>query len=96
MLVYQILPVPSLFTLVAGMPFALAKNYILLIAKQKGINMTLNSVSKNSSQTLYNSEKETFMYKESRVKIITVFDDSIALVEDENGEVFEVPKEALR
>jgi hypothetical protein len=31
-----------------------------------------------------------------QVKIITVFDESIALVEDEHGEVFEVSKDALR
>ncbi|MBU1217882.1 hypothetical protein KJ870_00015 [bacterium] len=58
--------------------------------------MTLHSASKNSSQTPHNSEQETYMYKETKVKIITVFDNSIALVEDENGEVFEVEKDALR
>jgi len=44
------------------------------------------------------AECETYRYKESVVKIITVFSDngkSTALVEDENGELFEVPKEAL-
>ncbi|MBU1927503.1 hypothetical protein KKG77_00730 [bacterium] len=58
--------------------------------------MTLSSGSKNSSQMPYKSEQETYMYKETKVKIITVFDNSIALVEDENGEVFEVEKDALR
>jgi len=51
------------------------------------------------SQMLHNSDDETFTYKGSSVKIITVFADSkgsIALVEDENGELFEVPKESLR
>jgi hypothetical protein len=62
----------------------------------KGAFMTLNSTNKYSSQTLRNSEQNTYTYKGSKVKIITVFDNAIALVEDENGEVFEVKKGALR
>lgn len=58
--------------------------------------MTLNSTNSSSSKLLPSFEDETYLYKEIKVKVITVFDNSIALVEDENGEVFEVPKEALR
>jgi hypothetical protein len=58
--------------------------------------MILNSASIVSSKLLQNSESETYTYKEKKVKIITVFDNSIALVEDENGELFEVEKNALR
>ncbi|MBU1658414.1 hypothetical protein KKG72_05095 [bacterium] len=52
-----------------------------------------------SSQTLHTSENDTYIYKDATVKIITVFTDngkSTALVEDENGEVFEVSRDALR
>ncbi len=45
------------------------------------------------------SESETFTYNGSQVKIITVFNDSkgsVALVEDTNGEVFEVARDALK
>ena len=48
---------------------------------------------------LNNSEEELFTYNDSKVKIITVFSDSkgsIALVEDESGELFEVPRDSLR
>ncbi len=44
-------------------------------------------------------ESDTYIYNGSEVKIITVFTDngkSTALVEDENGEMFEVEKESLR
>lgn len=41
----------------------------------------------------------TFTYKDTKVTIITVFSDhrtSTAIVEDENGEIFEVPRDELR
>lgn len=46
-----------------------------------------------------NTEKQTYTYNDSQVKIITVFTEdgkSTALVEDENGELFEVEKDLLR
>jgi len=52
-----------------------------------------------TNQILRTSDDETFTYNGNSVKIITVFTDggtSIALVEDENGELFEVPKDSLR
>jgi hypothetical protein len=52
----------------------------------------------SSSQAFHNLESETYRYNDTQVKIITVFTDSgkaIALVEDENGEVFEVAKDSL-
>lgn len=58
----------------------------------------LTNTSGNFSQILHSSDDEIFTYKGSSVKIITVFSEhkgSIALVEDENGELFEVPKESL-
>jgi len=48
---------------------------------------------------LHSTEEELFTYNDLKVKIITVFSESkgsIALVEDENGEVFEVPRDSLR
>ena len=53
----------------------------------------------NYKQTLHTSANETFTYNGQTVKIITVFHDnteSTALVEDENGEIFQVPKNSLR
>ncbi|MDD2791149.1 MAG: hypothetical protein PHU40_10850 [Sulfurimonas sp.] len=58
--------------------------------------MTRNSTTTHSSSLLHNSDNTTYTYNEMQVKIITVFDERIALVEDENGEVFEVSKDALR
>ncbi len=58
-----------------------------------------NSSSTSKSQLLHSSEDETFNYNGSKVKIITVFNDSagsIALVEDESGELFEVARDALK
>ena len=52
-----------------------------------------------SPQMLYNIDSEIYIYKDSKVKIITVFTDngkSTALVEDENGELFEVNRGSLR
>ncbi len=52
-----------------------------------------------SSQTINSGEDETFTYNGKEVKIITVFNDakeSTALVEDESGEIFQVPKSSLR
>ncbi len=46
-----------------------------------------------------NLEHETYLYNEIEVKIITVFIEngkSTALVEDINGEMFEVNKDSLR
>ena len=59
----------------------------------------LTHSSELSSQILHNSDDEILTYKGSPVKIITVFNDSkssIALVEDESGELFEVPRDSLR
>ena len=58
----------------------------------------LNNSSTIPSQMLHSNDDEIFTYKGSSVKIITVFSDSkgsIALVEDENGELFEVPRDSL-
>ena len=44
------------------------------------------------------TNEDTYTYKEAIVKIITIFNDgdiSIALVENESGELFEVPKNSL-
>ena len=44
------------------------------------------------------TDDDTYMYKETIVKIITIFNDNngaIALVEDEVGELFEVPQNTL-
>lgn len=59
----------------------------------------LNSSPTIESQILHETEEDTYTYNGTTVKIITVFSDSqdaIALVEDENGELFEVSKAALR
>ncbi len=43
-------------------------------------------------------ETDTYMYNGSEVKIITVFTENgkaTALVEDENGDMFEVEKDSL-
>ena len=59
----------------------------------------LNNFSTLPSQMLHSTEEELFTYDDSKVKIITVFSDSkgsIALVEDESGELFEVPRDSLR
>jgi len=48
---------------------------------------------------LYNSNDDTYLYNGTEVKIITVFKDkekAIALVEDANGEMFEVDKSSLK
>jgi len=50
------------------------------------------------NQTLQNTTPDTYIYEGSQVTIITVFSDnngSIALVEDENGKLFEVSRDAL-
>jgi len=59
----------------------------------------LNITSTLPSQILHSSENDFFTYNGSKVKVITVFrdsKDSIALVEDENGELFEVTRDSLR
>ncbi len=59
----------------------------------------LDSSSTLPSQILHSSEDDIFTYNGSKVKIITVFSDSqdsIALVEDESGELLEVPRDSLR
>lgn len=46
-----------------------------------------------------NSNEDTYLYNNAEVKIITVFNEKdkiIALVEDANGEMFEVDKKALK
>ena len=46
-----------------------------------------------------NSDEDTYTYNDTKVKIITIFTDngkSTALVEDENGELFEVAKDSLK
>ncbi len=51
-----------------------------------------------SSKAFHNQDVDTYMYKNTKVKIITVFTDSgkaTALVEDENGELFEVARDSL-
>ena len=51
------------------------------------------------SKVLNSMSDETFIYNDREVKIITVFTDngkSTALVEDENGELFEVSRDSLR
>jgi len=58
----------------------------------------LDSYNNKPSQILHAPECDTFIYKDSKVKIITVFSDlkvPIALVEDENGKLFEVPRASL-
>ena len=59
----------------------------------------LNYGTTSSSTIIRNCEEEVFTYKDSQVKIITVFNDNkgaTALVEDENGEIFQVPRDSLR
>ena len=51
------------------------------------------------SQASHTPNYDTYAYKETQVKIITVFTDngkSTALVEDENGELFEVERDSLK
>ncbi len=50
-------------------------------------------------QKTYENSDNIFLYKDSKVKVITIFTEngkSTALVEDENGELFEVEKSLLR
>lgn len=59
----------------------------------------LNNQTTLPSKMLHSRDDETFTYNGSEVKIITVFSDekdAIALVEDENGELFEVSRDSLR
>lgn len=59
----------------------------------------INNYNSISSQSFHNVDNDTYTYKNSQVKIITVFTDSresTALVEDENGEIFQVPRDSLR
>ncbi len=45
------------------------------------------------------TNNDTYVYKDSTVTIITVFADDknpTAIVEDKNGEIFEVPRAELR
>ncbi len=60
--------------------------------------MTQVNNNTSSSQSFHNQDVDTYMYKNTKVKIITVFKDSgkaTALVEDENGELFEVARDSL-
>ena len=55
-------------------------------------------LSTTPTKPIQTSVEESYTYKESIVKIITIFNDgdtSIALVENEGGELFEVPKNSL-
>jgi len=55
-------------------------------------------LSTTPSKPIQASVEDTYTYKESIVKIITIFNDgdtSIALVENEGGELFEVPRNSL-
>ncbi len=55
-------------------------------------------LSTTPTKPLQASTVESYTYKEAIVKIITIFNDgdtSIALVENEGGELFEVPKNSL-
>ncbi len=50
-------------------------------------------------ETMHKTQEDTYTYNDSEVKIITIFTDngtSTALVEDENGNVFEVLRDSLR
>ncbi len=61
--------------------------------------LQLNKQTTLPSQILHSNDEETFIYNGVTVKIITVFNDkneSTALIEDEHGEIFQVPKNALR
>ncbi|QOY53828.1 hypothetical protein HUE87_07940 [Candidatus Sulfurimonas marisnigri] len=51
------------------------------------------------AQLLHSSEEETIIYNGKVVKIITVFNDArgaTALVENEDGDIYQVPKSSLR
>lgn len=59
----------------------------------------LNNYSNSSRQVLHAPECDTFIYNDVKVKIITVFTDkkhAVALVENEEGEIFEVPRDSLK
>lgn len=58
----------------------------------------LDNYVKNETSILHSPESNNFFYKDSPVKIITVFSDKknpIALVENKDGEIFEVLKDSL-
>lgn len=58
----------------------------------------MSKVNDISFKTNFDDNEKTYTYKDKIVKIITVFNDakgSTALIEDENGEILEVPKESL-
>ena len=58
----------------------------------------LNNYTSTQTPVLHSPECDIFTYKNMKVKIITVFSDQkipIALVEDENGVIFEVPRNSL-
>ncbi|WP_455756274.1 hypothetical protein [Sulfurimonas sp.] len=59
----------------------------------------LNNFNTTTSQVLRNSDDDVYIYNGVKVKIITVFNDSresTALIENENGEILQVPKNSLR
>ena len=61
--------------------------------------LQLNNKTSLSSQVLHTNDEETFIHNGSTVKIITVFNDKnevTALIENKNGEIFQVPKDSLR
>lgn len=58
----------------------------------------LNNYSNTQTSILHSPQCDVFTYKNMKVTIITVFSDKklpIALVEDENGKIFEVPRNSL-
>ncbi len=57
-----------------------------------------NNQTSLTSHTLKSKEEETFTHNGSTVKIITVFNDDreiTALIEDENGEISQVPRDSI-
>jgi hypothetical protein len=59
----------------------------------------LENYKNTQNKILHSPECDTYTYKDTTVKIITVFTDKkvpIALVENEQGEIFEVPKDSLK
>ena len=58
----------------------------------------INNSNNISTKPLHNPDNDTYTYNGTKVKIITVFTDngvSTALVENKNGDLFEVAKDKL-
>jgi len=61
--------------------------------------LQVNNTTTLTPKVLNSMMEETYTYEDREVKIITVFTEngkSTALVEDENGELFEVSRDSLR